>query len=176
MKFVRQHKEKENSFGKEYYGHETKIELFGHNYRNHEWKKDGEAYSPKNMVPTVKYGRGSIMIWGYFSVKGMGKILILDGKMNTPKYKPILQEKLMSFVKSLELPSDYIFQQDNDPKHRAKSTNKWLSENNVNVLPWPSQSLDLNPIENLWRFLKIQIRKRIPANINNLRAICQEEW
>ena len=63
----------------------------------------------------------------------------------------------MSSVENLELPSDYIFQQDNDPKYTAKSTKKSLSENNVNVLQWSSQSPDLNPIGNLWRFLKIQI-------------------
>ena len=82
----------------------------------------------------------------------------------------------MSSVENLELPSDYIFQQDNDPKQLAKSTKKWLSENNVNVLQWPSQSPDWNPIGNLWRFLKIQIRKKAPANINNLKTICQKEW
>ena len=80
-------------------------------------------------------------------------------------YKQILQENLMFSIESLELPSDYIFQQDNDPKHITKSTKKWLSENNVNVLQWPSQSPDLNPIGNLRRFLKIQIRKRTPAII-----------
>ena len=95
--------------------------------------------------------------------------------MNAKKYRQILQENLMSSVEGLELPSDYIFQQDNDLRHTTKSK-KWLSENNVNVLHWPSQSLDLNPIENLWRLLKIHIRKRAPANINNLKTICQEEW
>ena len=35
----------------------------------------------------------------------------------------------MSSVESLELASDYMFQQDNDPKYTAISTNKWLSEN-----------------------------------------------
>ena len=100
--------------------------------------KDGEAYSPKNMVPTVKFGSGIIMIWGCFSVKDVGKISVIDGKMNAQKYKRILQENLMSSVESLELPSDYIFQQDNYPKHKAKSTKKWMSENNVNVLQWPS--------------------------------------
>ena len=82
----------------------------------------------------------------------------------------------MSSVESLEPPSDYIFLQDNDPKHIAKSTKQWLSENNVNVLQWPSQYPDLNPIGNLWRFMKIQIRKRATVNINNLKTICQEEW
>ena len=116
------------------------------------------------------------MIWECFSAKGVGKILVRDGKMNVQKYKHILQENLMSSVESLELPSDYIFQQDNDPKHIAKSTKKCLSENNVNVLQWPSQSPDLDPIGNLWRFMKIQIRKRAPANINDLKTICREEW
>ena len=33
-----------------------------------------------------------------------------------------------------------------------------------------------NLIGNLWQFLKIQIQKRAPANINNLKTICREEW
>ena len=53
------------------------------------------------------------MIWGCFSAKGVGKITVIDGKQ-------ILQENLMSSVESLEVPSDYIFHQDNDPKHLAK--------------------------------------------------------
>ena len=71
------------------------------------------------------------MIWGCFSVKGVGKISVIDGKMNAQKYKQNLQENLMSSASGLELLSDYIFQQDKDPKCTAKSTKKWLSENNV---------------------------------------------
>ena len=76
-------------------------------------------------------------------MKGVSKISVIDSKMNARKYKQILQEKLLSSVESLELPSDYIFQQDNDRKHTAKSTKKWLSENNIFVLQCPSQSPDL---------------------------------
>ena len=72
--------------------------------------------------------------------------------MNSQKYKEILQENVMSTVESLEISSDYIFQQDNDPKHTVKSTLKWLSENNFNVLQLPSQSLNLNATGNMWRF------------------------
>ena len=107
LKFERQHKEKKNSFWERVlWTDETKIELFGHNYQNHVWRKDGEAYSPKNTVPTVKFGGGSIMIWECFSVKGVGKISVIDSKMNAQKYKEILQENMMSSVESLELPSD----------------------------------------------------------------------
>ena len=74
------------------------------------------------------------MIWDCFSAKGEGKISVIDGKMNAQKYKQILQENLTSSVEGLELPSDYIFQQDNDSKRTAKFTKKWLSKNNFNVL------------------------------------------
>ena len=106
--------------------------MFGHNYRNPVWRKDGETYAPENTVQTIKFIGGSIIIWRCFLVKGVGEKSAIDGKMNAQKYKKILQENLMSSFESLEFPSDYIFQQDNDQKHRAKSKKKWLSENNVN--------------------------------------------
>ena len=127
LKFIRQHKEKENSLWERVvWTDETKFQLFGHNNRNHVWRKDGKAYLPKNTVLTVKFFGGSIMIWGCFSAKGVSKISIIDDKRNAQKYKQILQGNLMSSVGSLELPSDYIFRQDNDPKHTGKSTKKWL--------------------------------------------------
>ena len=71
---------------------ETKIELFGHNGIQKVWRKNGTAYIPKNTVPTVKYGGGSIMIWGCFSAAGVGNIDIIEGRMNAEKYKNILEK------------------------------------------------------------------------------------
>ena len=34
----------------------------------------------------------------------------------------------------------------------------------------------LNPIENLWRELKVQVSKRQPTNVQQLEEICKEEW
>ncbi|KAF2347172.1 hypothetical protein FHG87_022072, partial [Trinorchestia longiramus] len=36
-------------------------------------------------------------------------------------------------------------------------------------MKWPSQSLDVNPIENLWKILKINVHKRNPPNSKELK-------
>ena len=83
--------------------------------------------------------------------------------------KNILEKNLLSSVESLNLTQDWIFQQDYDPKHTVKLTKNWFRINDVNVLKRPSQSSDLNSIENLWKELKIKIHKREPKNVNELK-------
>ena len=57
-----------------------KIELFVRNGATHIWRRNGTAYDMNNTFPTVKHGGGSIMMWGCFSVIGVGTLEIIDGK------------------------------------------------------------------------------------------------
>ena len=61
--------------------------------------------------------------------------------MNGAKYTEILDENLLQSAQDLRLGRWLIFQQDNDPKYTASTTDKSL-----NVLERPSQRPDLNPI------------------------------
>ncbi len=96
--------------------------------------------------------------------------------MNAAKYRDILDENLLQSSQDLRLGRRFTFQQDNDPKHTAKITKEWLHNNSVTVLEWPSQSPDLNPIEHLWRDLKMAVHQRLPSNLTELERICKEEW
>ena len=158
---------------------EMKIELLMKrklNVKSFVWRKPSTDRHPRNTTPPMKHGGASIMLWGCFSAAGTGRLVRIEGTMNGAKYRQILEENLLQSAKDIRLRRRFTFQQDNDPKHTAKATLEWLQNKNVKVLEWPRQSPDLNPIENLWKDLKIAVHRCSPSNLTDLEQICKEEW
>ena len=88
----------------------------------------------------------------------------------------IMKQHLKTSVRNLKLGRKWVFQMDNDPKHASKVVAKWLKDNKVKVLEWPSQSHVLYPTENVWAELKKRVRARRSTNLTQLHQLCQEEW
>ncbi len=147
---------------------ETKVELFGKCVSHYIWRKTNTAFHRKNIIPTVKHGGGSVMVWGCFAASGPGLLAIIDGTMNSALYQKILKENVRLSVCDLKLKHTWVMQQDNDPKLISKSTSEWLKKNKIKVLEWPNQSPDLNPFEMLWHDLKQSIHARKPSNVAEL--------
>ena len=91
-------------------------------------------------------------------------------------YHDILSENLLPSARALKMKRGRVFQHDHETKHTGQATKKWLRKKHLKVLEWPSQSPDLNPIENLWRELKVHVAQRQPQSITALEEICMEEW
>ncbi|KAG2459991.1 TCB1 transposase, partial [Polypterus senegalus] len=176
LEFAKRHlKESQTMKNKILWSDETKIKLFGVHVRRHVWRKPGTAHHQANTIPTMKHDGGSIMLWGCFSAAGTGRLVRIKGKMTAAMYRDILDENLLQSALGLRLGRRFIFHQDNDPKHTAEISKEWLQDNSVNVLEWPSQSPDLNPIEHLWRDLKMAVHRRFPSNLMELES-CKEKW
>ncbi len=155
---------------------ETKVELFGRCVSHYIWRKSNTAFQKKNIIPTVKYGGGSVMVWGCFAASGPGRLAVINGTMNSAVYQKILKDNVRPSVRDLKLKRTWVLQQDNDPKHTSKSSSEWLKKNKIKTLEWPSQSPDLNPIEMLWHDLKKAVHARKPSNVAELQQFCQDEW
>jgi len=71
-----------------------------------------------------------------------------------------------------------ILQHDNSPVHSAKRVKAFLEERNIQVLEWPALSPDLNPIENIWGYIKQKLLLKLTAasTINDVRNEVQINW
>ncbi len=119
----------------------------------HVWGKPSTAYHLHNTIPTVKHGGGCIMPWGCFLAAGTGEVIREDWKLIVAKYRYILNENLVQSAQNLRLGWKFTFQHDNHPTRTAKTMQEGLRDDSMNVLEWPSQSWDLEPIRYLWRNL-----------------------
>lgn len=155
---------------------ESKYEVFGVKKPPKIWRSKNEAFSDKNVIKTVKHGGGSVMVWGCMAASGVGNLVFIESTMKKEDYLNILSHNVAPSVEKLSLPQNWIFQQDNDPKHTSKIVKEWLLYRTPKTLDHPPQSPDLNPIEHLWDYLDKKVRERSISSKDDLKVALQDEW
>jgi transposase len=110
---------------------------------------------------------------------GVGKLIEVQGAMDLQQYCDILDDGVVESFEKLQIPEEErVFQLDNDPKHTSKKAFQWFKDNDIQVLVWPPQSPDINPIEHLWVHLKRALQKypTSPKGVYKLWERVKVEW
>ena len=158
---------------------ETKINRLGSDGLKWTWRKPQHAIQDYHVQGTFKHGGGSLMFWGCMTWNGAGQACKIEGTLDSTLYCEILSDNLLGTADYFQMDRDYfVFQQDNDPKHTSRLAKDWFNQNRVNLMDWPPQSPDMNPIEHLWHALKqrLQTYPEPPKGIHELWERLQDEW
>ena len=119
-----------------------------------------------------------IEYWGAISGQGVGPLFIIPHTthMNAAFYKSVMEEVMVSYYHSLF--GHNIFQQDGARYHTARSILSFLEGQGVEVMKWPPQSSNLNPIEPVWNMLNKRIDQKMKDthSYQELKRVVQEKW
>lgn len=180
LNWARKHKDWTiEQWSKVLFSDESKFEIFGGNRRQYVRRFVGERMSKQCVMPTVKHGGGSVMVWGCFAGNKVGDIVQIETIMDKKMYHNILQRHAFPSGKRL-VGRGFVFQQDNDPKHSSKLCMNYISakknEKILDYMDWPPQSPDLNPIELLWDELDRNVRMMQPTNKKQMWDFLRTSW
>ena len=176
LDFVRCNEDHDSSYwSKVLFSDESKFNRLGSNGRQYVRRRKDEEFNPRCSVSTLQGGGGSVLVWGIISTNGPGPIVRLQGRINSTKYINMLTEHFLPYF-GRNLDNNPIFMQDNAPIHTAGNVKRFLEEHDIPCLDWPAQSPDLNPIENVWHYIKQQLRNDKISNLEELWTKIKEKW
>ena len=147
---------------------ESEFETISRNkYSKVRRKKGEDRYQTKFIKKVVKHP-ASIMIWGSVCARGFGKIFFLpvNSRMNSLIFKDVIKNYLLPTMSKY---SCSVFLQDNASPHTSKITSSYLKQNSIQTIYLPANSPDLNPIENLFNFLKYKLESEDTSSLPKLK-------
>lgn len=156
---------------------ESRFYLQPQSRRQRVYRRQGERYIAECILQRDSHRGGSVMIWGGITFDRKTDFLICQGNITAQRYiDQIVTPRVLPFIQGD--PNIITFQQDNARPHVARLTMDYLRQNNIQTIPWPARSPDLNVIEHLWDELDRRVRDRVvqPRTLLELSNALQQEW
>ncbi|GFX72045.1 transposable element Tcb2 transposase [Trichonephila clavipes] len=149
---------------------ESRFSLGADAHRTRVWRRTGQRSDPAFIVERHTAISQGVTVWGAISWDTRSSLVVLQGTLTARRYvddilTPIVLPMLSSHPGA-------IYQQDNARPHTARLSQQCLQ--GYDVLPWPTRSPDLSPIENVWDALGRQLQPS--RDTGELTAQMQRLW
>ncbi|KFM70283.1 Transposable element Tcb2 transposase, partial [Stegodyphus mimosarum] len=157
---------------------ESRFSLTGDSKRVYIWRESGTRNDPSNIVERDRFGSGGVMVWGGIMIDGRTPLHVFSsGSVTGQIYRDEVLDPYVRLFRGAYGP-DFLFMDDNARPHRANLVDEFLESEDIKRIPWPPNSPDLNPIENLWDYLGRAIARihPPPRDVNALKTALLEEW
>jgi hypothetical protein len=153
---------------------ESTLEILDDNCR-YVRRRQGEEYLPQCLVQKVKHPT-KVMVWSVISFKEPGRLYIVNGMMNAEQYKKVLETRLIPQLEDWFPDGNCVYMQDGAPCHTANIIKDYFDGIGMEVLPWPGNSPDMNPIEGIWYNLKDRVNEVTTTNKRDLIERIVDVW
>jgi len=116
-----------------------------------------EIHNPECLVPIVKHGDGSVMIWTAITWYSADPIIILNGQITASDYVDILGSQVLQFLRMIVHP---------------------YTNPEVFSLGLRSMKIFLNIIEPLWSVIDSGVRSKFPSpsSLKQLEDVLVVQW
>ena len=122
------------------------------------FRRRGERFADDGLIESDRFGGGGVMVWDGIMGRRKTNLIVVQGNLNAQGYiNQIMQPEAVPF---LQRHGPAILMHCNTRPHVARICRQFLNRNNVNVLPWPAVSPDMNPIEHICDYLGRKIRSK----------------